>query len=174
MPLATVYTPRLVIRPLKAADAVEVYNLGQQSHVASAMPNLVYDDPDELVAELAFYDELATTSDRISGPLYWAIIHRKTGGFIGHIGLSPYQDDVEIAYAIGVDHCGMGFASEAVSALSQNWLEHEQERRIYGVTDDRNVASARVLEKSGFMLLERGKLLLRGQSRTGRKYVRHS
>ena len=41
MPLATVYTPRLVIRPLKAADAVEVYNLGQQSHVASAMRSRV-------------------------------------------------------------------------------------------------------------------------------------
>ena len=42
---------------------------------------------DELVAELAFYDELATTSNRISGPLILGDYTQEDRRLIGHIGL---------------------------------------------------------------------------------------
>ena len=170
MSLDTLKTARLVIRPLEVTDAPAVYALGREPHISAAMPSLRYDDPDELAAELRFYADDNHEIACNEKPLYWAVMSVRDRTLVGHIGLSPYYDDVEVAYAISATHCGNGFASEAVLALTSYWLALPGRHKVYGVTLETNIASYRVLERSGFTLLERGELLYRGEMAFGRKY----
>ena len=164
-------TARLIIRPLGIQDVNDVYRLSHQPHVARFMPNFVYDDPDEIAAELTYY--MAADSDAVADtrPWYWALASNTDGAFVGHLALSPYEQYVEVAFAIDIAHCGLGYATEAVAAITHRWLKQGLSSRIYGVTEERNTASARVLEKAGFTLETIGELPLRGQNRRARRYV---
>ena len=164
-------TARLIIRPLGIQDANDVYRLSHQPHVAQFMPNFVYDDPDEITAELAYYTDAESDAVADTRPWYWALARNTDGTFIGHLALSPYEQYVEVAFAIDAAHCGLGYATEAVAALTYNWLKQGRSSRIYGVTEERNMASARVLEKAGFTLEAMGELPFRGQNQRVRKYV---
>lgn len=74
---------------------------------------------------------------------------------IGSIGLMPGQDvhrfTAELGYWLGEPFWGMGIMTEAVKALSEYALYELGFRRIFAEPYATNLASARVLEKSGFL-----------------------
>lgn len=75
---------------------------------------------------------------------------------IGSIGLMPGQDvhrfTAELGYWLAEPFWGMGIMTEAVKALSEYALHELGFCRIYAEPYTTNPASARVLEKSGFVL----------------------
>lgn len=84
---------------------------------------------------------------------------------IGHVGLSPLGDGIEIGYAIDDAHLGKGYATEAVRAMLA---------RASGVIDaivaTDNAGSCRVLEKAGFALVGESTRPLHGVTRLVRHY----
>lgn len=70
-----------------------------------------------------------------------------SGGFI-------VQDDgtLELGYSVLKQFEDNGFASEAVSAIIKNVNGFKNNIRITAKTKKKNIASVRVLEKSGFSL----------------------
>jgi RimJ/RimL family protein N-acetyltransferase len=64
--------------------------------------------------------------------------------------------DVELGYVMAPSVWGKGFASEAVTALVDTVFELTQARRIVANSRINNIASRRVLEKTGFAFVDTG------------------
>ncbi len=74
---------------------------------------------------------------------------------VGGVGFIVKSDvdrvTAEIGYWLGEDFWGRGIATEAVRAITRYAIERYQLTRLFGVVFDRNPASARVLEKAGYV-----------------------
>lgn len=72
-------------------------------------------------------------------------------GSIGFRGPPDKRGKVEIGYSVLPEFQGQGLATEMVAGIIQ-WVEHQSEaRQIEAETNVDNKASARVLEKNGFI-----------------------
>ena len=81
------------------------------------------------------------------------MIERKDGTHIGDLcfkGLSE-GGSAEIGYGIAEEHQGCGYATEAVSALVDWALKQPGVSCVTAQTEASNIASQRVLQKSGFI-----------------------
>jgi ribosomal-protein-alanine N-acetyltransferase len=78
------------------------------------------------------------------------------GEAVGGIGLDMQGDvfrrSAEIGYWLGHEHWGHGILSEALPAFIRHAFEHFDVVRLFAGVFEGNEASARVLEKSGFVL----------------------
>ena len=83
------------------------------------------------------------------GPYTWVITRRETKRLIGGISFRPQGHRVELGYALGREHWGHGFMTEAVRAVTEWALGQPEVHRVWAVCDIDNGASARVLEKAG-------------------------
>jgi ribosomal-protein-alanine N-acetyltransferase len=83
----------------------------------------------------------------------WAVTERDSGSVLGDAGLVHWAHrgpEVELAYRLGKAHWGRGYATEAARAWVEAGLGELGLGRIVAVTYPDNIASRRVLEKSGF------------------------
>jgi len=89
------------------------------------------------------------------------------GGIGIRIGADVHRQTAELGYWLSQEFWGRGIMTEAVAAFTDFCVENFQLRRIYAEPFANNPASARVLEKAGFVLegrlknnvLKDGKLL---------------
>ena len=81
------------------------------------------------------------------------MIELKDGTHIGELcfkGLSE-EGSAEIGYGIAENYQGCGYATEAVSALVDWALKQPSATCVTAETEESNIASQRVLKKSGFI-----------------------
>jgi RimJ/RimL family protein N-acetyltransferase len=85
--------------------------------------------------------------------LHWAIdVDGELAGGIGLIrGVLEHAGNVAIGYWIGRRFWGRGIASDALRALSAHAIETLRPRRLWANVMGANAASARVLEKAGYL-----------------------
>ena len=102
------------------------------------------------------YEEMLTLSMEHESKRQWYaawFVELLTGERIGDLcfkGLSS-EGMVEIGYGFLTDYWGCGYATEAVSAMT-NWaLEQDTVKRVEAEIETDNIASQRVLEKVGFV-----------------------
>ena len=116
------------------------------------LPSQIYRDEAHAVSAITFLiDQLATPGDPRRGPYVLAMEHRTSGMLIGHVGFSPYEDDVEIGFAVAQDYQRRGLALEAIVA-GCHWIFQEFALdRILGIASVANVGSRRVLARAGFV-----------------------
>jgi RimJ/RimL family protein N-acetyltransferase len=83
------------------------------------------------------------------------IVRAKDGAFAGRVGLRHTAvegvAEVEIAYTFKREFWGQGLATEVAEALTAFWRERLAFPSLIGIASTANVASRRVLEKSGFV-----------------------
>ncbi|MCX5504883.1 GNAT family N-acetyltransferase [Streptomyces sp. NBC_00053] len=143
-------TPRLLLRPMNASDALRVIS-GTPGDGARWAPG--YPSPGENSAAQRYLETCATTGD--PGPFCSYEIRRRTDGLvIGGMGFhgAPDEDgDVTIGYGLVPSAQGMGYASEALRALLL-FAREQGVRRVHGDTDLDNIASQRVMEAVGMRL----------------------
>ena len=97
-------------------------------------------------------DGCLSHSDQWEWYAIW-MIERKDGTHIGELcfkGLSE-AGSAEIGYGIAEDYQGCGYATEAVSALVDWALKQPGVSCVTAETEESNIASQRVLQKSGFI-----------------------
>lgn len=82
------------------------------------------------------------------------MIELKDGTHIGELCFKGIDESgtTEIGYGIGDNYQGYGYATEAVTAVSSWALEQEAISNVVAEVEQDNIASIRVLEKSGFEL----------------------
>lgn len=91
----------------------------------------------------------------------------KDGTHIGELCFKGITEKgaVEIGYGVSEDYQGLGYATEAVSALTDWALLRPDVICVTAETEDSNTASKRVLEKAGFVTTgevgEEGPLFIR-------------
>lgn len=169
--LPTLKTERLLIRPFEAKDAKAVYLLTQEAAYAKWLPNQVYADETEASQVLSFLiSQYVEPLDPREKPLVFAVAHLSQGKVIGHVGLSPLNGEVEIGYAMSERETGKGLATEAVTCVSRWAIRRLQLANIAGIVEVSNVASLRVLEKTGYQLKKEVEQLHQGKMSRCRTY----
>ncbi len=77
------------------------------------------------------------------------------GAAVGGCGLRLHEDiercSAEIGYWVGRPFWGRGLASAAVRAVTEHAFRHLGLLRVYALPFEENAASARVLEKAGYL-----------------------
>lgn len=84
-----------------------------------------------------------------------SVFEKATGEFVGqagifHVGHNDLQPEIEIGYRFHVKDWGKGFATEVTKALVAWGFKHLKIDMIVSFAKTENIASRRVLEKSGF------------------------
>lgn len=85
---------------------------------------------------------------------FWLIILRDTRTVIGSADFKTLPNEsgeVEIGYGLAASFEGSGYMTEAVRALCDWALSHENVKAVSADTEDGNLKSERVLEKVGFV-----------------------
>lgn len=145
----------LYLRPFTIDDVEIIFSLSQEVGMRKWIPDQVYKDKVETKAVLSYLiSQYQDVPKPDKAPLVLAVVLKKTNDVIGHVGLSPFENHTEVGYAIAENLCGRGYASIAVGAMCKWALSELDIRKIYGIVATENMASVRVLKKSGFLLEE--------------------
>jgi ribosomal-protein-alanine N-acetyltransferase len=86
----------------------------------------------------------------------WAVEEKQSGKFIGSFAFIPVEgtEDSQLGYALLKIHWGKGFATELLKEGINYVFTHTSLNEVYGITEAANIASQKVLLKSGFTLLK--------------------
>lgn len=139
-----------VLRPWQPADAEPLVRHADNPNVSRNLRD-AFPSPYTRADARAWIE----SASRHSPPRNVAIA--VSGEAAGGIGLHPPATDVhrlsgEIGYWLGEAHWGNGIMTEAVAAFTRYAFETFGLVRIHASVFDRNLASARVLEKAGYLL----------------------
>lgn len=150
LPTPTLRTARLVLRPFIEADTDAIFAVLGNPEVVR-----YWDAPAwrERAQAERFIANCKRMVDEQSGARV-AIEHATQGTFIGQCGLFGWNTTYRSAtmgFSLDVASWGRGYATEAARALLQWGFATLDLNRVQAETDTRNAASARVLEKLGFL-----------------------
>jgi RimJ/RimL family protein N-acetyltransferase len=143
-------TDRLVIRLLNRADITEFTRYRNLPDIARYQG---WDLPYTRDAAHALVDEV----EKIGGPAAdaWVQLAVTASGdrLVGDVAvwLDAIQRTAMIGYTIAPEQQGHGYATEAVAALLDWLFGSRKVHRVAASLDPRNLASARVLERNGFL-----------------------
>lgn len=152
----TLTTPRLLLRPFVAADALGILALDSDPEVRRYVPGPL----------LTALEEAAGVVDYIraqyarNGIGRWAVERRADGAFLGWCGLKLVDDHVtngrthyhDLGYRLLRRHWGQGYASEAAEASLRYGFGVMKLPVLHATVMQANLASRRVVEKLGFGL----------------------
>lgn len=146
----TLHTARLRLRPFTDADGDALFALHSSAYVLR-----YWDSPpwSERACAERFIAACQQMADEGTGARL-ALDRLSDGAFIGWCGLTRWNPDyrsASLGYCLHDAAWGYGYATEAASALLEWAFDTLDLNRVQAETDTRNVASARVLEKVGFM-----------------------
>jgi len=142
-------TPRLVLRELRADDALEIQVYAGDVEVVRHLdwgPNTPADTEQFLALASAARGDTPRTAYHL------AIVHKTEGSLIGGCRIeirSPADGAADLGYVLARAVWGRGYATEAAGALLEFGFERLVLHRIWATCDVENHASARVLEKIG-------------------------
>ena len=150
LPTPTLHTDRLRLRPFADADAEALYALQSNAHVLRFWDSPPWSEPARAERFIATCRLMAEEG---SGARQ-AIDRVSDGAFLGWCSLARWNPDYHgaaMGYCLGEAAWGQGYATEAAGAVLRWAFETLDLNRVQAETDTRNVASARVLEKRGFV-----------------------
>src|SRR3954471_10228367 len=150
LPTPTLTTARLRLRPVTDADADALFALHSNAHVLRYWDAPPWTERSRAERFVAGCRQMAQegTGARL------AVDRLSDGAFLGWSGLSRWNPDYRSAsmgYCFHEAAWGRGYATEAARALLGGAFDTLDLNRVQAETDTRNVASARVLEKLGFV-----------------------
>jgi [ribosomal protein S5]-alanine N-acetyltransferase len=151
LPTPTLHTARLRLRPFTGADADDLFALHSNAQVLR-----YWDSPPWTAPARAgrFIEKCRQVAEEGSGARV-AIDRTSDGAFLGWCGLTKWNPDyrsASLGYCLADAAWGHGYATEAARALLQWGFDTLDLNRVQAEADTRNAASARVLEKLGFVL----------------------
>ncbi|MEU5431798.1 GNAT family protein [Streptomyces sp. NPDC020719] len=150
LPAPSLHTARLRLRAFEDADANDLFALHSDAYVLRCWDAPPWSDRVRAEAFVAACRQMAQegTGARL------AVDRVSDGAFIGWCGLNRWNPDyrsASLGYCFGDAAWGHGYATEAARALLRWAFDTLDLNRVQAETDTRNVASARVLEKLGFV-----------------------
>ena len=167
MTMVSLETRSLLLRPLAPSDVGPILAMSQEHCARKWLPSQVYRDEAHAASRV---DWLIRQFDLQMTPktnaFVFGVEDKATARLIGHVGLSPLFDGVEVGFGIATLEQGKGYATEAVSRACAWGFERFSLLAILGVTDEENVASQRVLRRCGFRKKEEKIMRLQGVERS--------
>ncbi len=157
------HTPRTTLRRLAASDLDAFHAYRSDAEVGR------YQGWTPMTREQAqaFLAEMSTAPfclDEIWFQL--AIAECASGRLIGDIGICVHAGDdahAEIGFTLAPQAQHLGLGTEAVRTAVAMLFEHTGVKRIVGITDARNIASLRLLERIGMGQVQTLETVFRGE-----------
>ena len=147
-------TERLELRVHAVEDVDDMLQFRSDPEVVRYVPWPV--STREQVLEALKPRLIAGTVQRVGDWLILAIVFRETGQVIGEVLLKNNgSDEAELGFALHAKFHGLGLAREATEAMLELGVRELGLRRFTAQLDERNTASARLLERLGFTLHRR-------------------
>ena len=148
--LPTLSTARLRLRPFDDADAYDLFALHSSAYVLRYWDEPPWSEPARAARFIATCRKMAEegTGARL------AVDRLSDGMFIGWCCLARWNPDfrsASLGYCLDAAAWGQGYATEAMRSLLQWGFDTLDLNRVQAEVDTRNGASARVLEKLGFV-----------------------
>jgi len=150
--IPTLSTSRLTLRPFSLEDSASLHRIMNEPNIMQYFPN---PDPPEMDrVQNIIENQLTHWEAHNLG--WWAVVPRGDKHLIGWNGLQylPETDEVEVAYLLGKQSWGRGYATEAARASLAFEFETLGLRKIIGLTHPKNIASQKVLLKCGLKYIE--------------------
>ncbi len=148
----TIFTERLLLRPLQLGDAQVLHRIYQAEGVLQYFPN---PHPPALDKVQRFISGQQTHWEQ-HGYGNWGIQLTGQEDIIGWAGLQfvPELEETEVGYLLGRLFWGRGYATEAALASLRFGFERFQCDHIIALVHPENTASIRVIEKCGMAYLD--------------------
>ncbi len=147
----TLATARLDLRPLVPADASGLFAICSDKAVMRYGGALAWTD-----LQMAMDKIEQDRRDAADGVCFrLGLFRRDDGGLLGTCTLFHIDEQcrrAEIGYMLAASAWGKGYATEAISALLAHGFGQMRLNRIEADIDPLNRASARVLERQGFVM----------------------
>lgn len=146
-------TEHLKIRPFRMEDAETLFRNHQEEEMKQWIPNESYQDVQEAEEAVRFF---RNCTDQACLPFVLAAVSKETGALIGDTGINEVEGkpgEVEIGFSICKVHAGKGYATELAAAMIKYCSARFGINTFFGRVLHGNQASARVLEKNGFVFL---------------------
>ena len=143
-------TERLVIRSMVADDAKGLAERRSHPDVAEFQ---TWATPFSLVDAQALVESVMAMAGPENDEWWMAsVCDRRSGAVVGDVGVSLSWEGrtAEVGYNFDPDHWGKGFAVEALDALVDYLFDDAGVTRVFGMLHPDNVASAQLLERTGF------------------------
>ncbi|MCD9020948.1 GNAT family N-acetyltransferase [Cohnella silvisoli] len=146
-------TNALTIRQFTIEDTAALYELTRQTEITDFLPDWNMSEQQLegfLDFVIASYEDFNPEDVRI----LLAIEHKQDRRLIGWCGVFPNDRldpaDREIAYAISKDYRNHGYTTEATTGMVSYVFNHSLLMQIVAIVKPFNLASTRVIEKTGF------------------------
>lgn len=149
-PFPNLETERLFLRRVDVKDVNEIIALRSNPETMKYIPRPLVKTIEDALEHIAMMDAKIENNEGIN----WAITQKgnpKLIGVIGHYRIKPEHYRAEIGYMLLPEFSGKGIISEAVKEVIAYGFKGMQLHSIEAVIDPENNASAKVLEKNGFV-----------------------
>ncbi|TWP34304.1 GNAT family N-acetyltransferase [Leekyejoonella antrihumi] len=150
LPTPLLHTDRLRLRPFDDADADALYALQSSAHVLRYWDAPPWTERD---SAQTFIEKCRTLAEGGTGARL-AVDRLEDGVFVGWCSLTrwdPGYRSAAMGYCFTEAVWGRGYATEAARAVLRWAYDTLDLNRVQAEADTRNIASARVLEKLGFV-----------------------
>ena len=153
MNVPTLTTARLVLRGFTEDDVDPLYRILSDADALRYFPDPR--PPSRERVQKIISNQLQHWEEHGYG--WWALEPRSNKELIGWSGLQflPETVEVEVGYLLGKPFWGQGLATEAAQASVKYGFEQLGLETIVGIVHPENVASQRVIEKSGLSFVDR-------------------
>jgi len=150
-------TDRFFLREILPTDIDGMFELDSDSEVHRYLGNKPVTDKDQIVALINFIRQQYIDN----GIGRWAIIDKKTNGFIGWTGLkfvtdltNNHKHYYDLGYRLIKKYWGQGIGTETAIASLDYAFDKLNADKVYAMADCENVGSNKILKKVGLKFIE--------------------
>lgn len=147
MPLPTLNTSRLTLRPLTPDDAEGIFKAYSDPEAMRFIPYLPHKTVEETRKDIQ--------REINNGTQYWGIRLQGSDEVIGKVGFLGNTRVPAMGYILQRAHWGKGLVTEAMRPAITHGFNKKQLDRIELWIDERNIGSRKVAEKLGFHITGR-------------------
>jgi ribosomal-protein-serine acetyltransferase len=144
---------RAVVRPYRESDAQDLFEAVGESR-EHIRPWMEWADTHQTIEESRDWIIRRMADWMLRETLDMGVWEHATGRYAGGIGLMPRDWDIgsfEIGYWLRTSATGKGLMTEATQMLTDFAFEHLQANRVVIRCDERNVKSAAIPKRLGFL-----------------------
>ena len=160
-------TERLLITEFDLSMAESVHKNSLDEDNRRFVPDEVFETIEDAKETIEFLMSVYESED---GPLVYPILLKDETN-IGYVQLVPIEEGYEVGYHIGKEYTGNGYATEALGAFLQDMMPKKNLDTVYGICLAENMASVKVLEKTGFQKVYEGVGQYQGEDRQLMRFV---
>lgn len=149
-PFPILESNRLLLRAVTREDVNEVFELRSNPETMKFIPRPLVTSTDEAMAHIEMITKKIAENEGIN----WAITLKgnpKLLGIIGHYRVKLENYRSEIGYMLLPNYQNQGITSEAIHLLLDYGFNQLNFHSVEAIIEPKNHASAKVLEKNGFV-----------------------